>query len=247
MSPDPASAPGPAGPSVTAIVPVFNEEATLAEVLRALAAAPSVDEILVVSDGSTDASVEIARRTGVRVIHHKRNAGKGLTLATGVEHARSPILLFVDGDILNLSRDLIEQLIRPVLAGRLAMNIGIRHRGILLDAIHRRTGPLLSGIRCLKREIFEAVPDEYLLGYRIETALNWACGELGEPCGTVVLRRIEHRVKEKKRGFRLGLAARLEMFAAVFRAWLRLRLDPPSLNHAGTRPASELELEYIDS
>jgi len=236
-----------AGLRVAAIVPAYNEEATLVEVLSVLKATPSIDEILVVSDGSTDGTVEIARAQGLRTIHLRENQGKGRAMAIGVAHTSAPILVFVDGDILNLTVELLDRLVAPVLSGRSDMNVGFRHRGRLLDAIHPYTGPLLSGIRCLRREVFEAVPESHLEGFAIETGLNWACRQLGGRTTTFVMYNLKHLVKEKKRGLIQGSRARFEMFAAVFRAWLVLTTRPPALRH-GMAAASVLnpELEYIN-
>ena len=183
---------------MAAIVPAYNEEETLADVLSVLRSSELVDEIIVVSDGSDDRTAQVAHALGVRAIELKHNQGKGVALAVGVIHTRAPVLVFVDGDILNLSDYLLRQLIEPVTRGRCEMNIGIRSRGWLIDEIHRRIGPLLSGIRCLRREIFEAVPEDFLEGFRIEAALNWTCGYLGRRRGTTVFYQLKHRVKEKK-------------------------------------------------
>lgn len=231
---------------VAAIVPAYNEEATVTEVLSVLKATPGIDEILVVSDGSTDGTVEIARSLGLRTIRLRENQGKGRAMAIGVAHTDAPVLLFVDGDILNLTKDLLTRLIEPVVSGRSDMNVGIRHRGAVIDALHRRTGPLLSGVRCLKREVFEAVPASHLEGFAIETGLNWACRELGRRITTTVMYNLKHLVKEKKRGLVEGSQARYKMFAAVFRAWVSLKLDPPDLRRAPARPLLKPELEYIN-
>src|SRR5262249_26136504 len=157
-----------------------------------------------------------ARSMGVKTIHLRKNQGKGTAMAVGVAHTEAPILVFVDGDILNLTHEMLEELIRPVLEGRSEMNVGIRHRGSLLNTIHVHFAPLLSGIRCLKREVFEAVPEEDIAGFAIETGLNWACREIGRRITTTVLFHLKHRVKEKKRGLVQGARARCQMFAAVF-------------------------------
>lgn len=241
MTPSPL--PKPAH-SVAAIVPAFNEEATLHEVLTVLRSTPVIGEILVVSDGSTDRTVEIARSLGLQTIHLRRNVGKGMAMAVGVAHTEAPVLLFVDGDILNLTVELLAKLIEPVLAGSCDMNVGIRHRGPTLDFIHERYGPLLSGIRCLRREIFEAVPETHLKGFAIETGLNWACRKLGRPITTTWMYNLKHLVKEKKRGLVAGAAARIEMFAAVFRAYLALRFGEPGLRQTPLVSSLQPELEY---
>lgn len=231
---------------VAAIVPAYNEEATLTEVLSVLTATPGIGEILVVSDGSTDGTVGIARSLGLRTIHLRENQGKGRAMAIGVAHTDASVLLFVDGDILNLTKDLLTQLIEPVVSGRSDMNVGIRHRGAVIDAFHRRTGPLLSGVRCLKRRVFEAVPESHLEGFAIETGLNWACRELGCRITTTVMYNLKHLVKEKKRGLVEGSRARYKMFAAVFRAWVSLKLDRPDLRQAPDNALFQPELEYIN-
>jgi glycosyltransferase involved in cell wall biosynthesis len=220
-------------PAVTAVVPAFNEEETLTEVLSVLRATELVDETIVVSDGSTDDTVGVAHAMGCKIIQLHENQGKGVAMAVGVAHTGSPILVFVDADILNLSEYLLRRLIEPVLDGRTAMNIGIRSRGWLVNAVHRRTGPLLSGIRCLRREIFAAVPEDYLTGFRIETAMNWTCRRLGLHCSTTVLYGLKHRVKEKKLGLLAGARSRMWMFSAVFQAYLSLILNPPTLRRQG--------------
>jgi len=234
-------------PRVAAVVPAFNEQETLAEVLTVLKSTGHVDEVLVVSDGSTDETVEIARQLGVKTLHLRRNYGKALAMSIGVAHTDAEIVLFVDGDILNLSEYLLDQLITPVVEGEADMVIGVRHRGWLLDLFHRNFGPLLSGLRCLRREIFESVPEEYLKGYTVETALNWTCAQLGQRSETVVFHNLRHVVKEKKRGFSIGLKARYDMFQAVFLAWLALTWKRPGLRHAAgqVRPGSPVP-EYIN-
>jgi glycosyltransferase involved in cell wall biosynthesis len=234
-------------PRVAAIVPAYNEAETLVEVLRVLQATPLIQEILVVSDGSTDDTVEIARCQGLRTIHLRQNQGKGIAMAVGVAHTDAEILTFVDGDILNLTTEQLTSLIEPVLAGRSDMNVGVRNRGAICNDLQRRHGPLLSGIRCLRREIFEAVPESHLEGFAIETGLNWACGELGMRITTTVLHNLKHLVKEKKRGLVRGFRARMRMYAAVFGAWAVLRLTRPSLRRVLPRQENlQPELEYIN-
>jgi glycosyltransferase involved in cell wall biosynthesis len=232
---------------VAAIVPAYNEEETLAEVLAVLKSTPVIQEILVVSDGSTDRTVEIARSLKLRTIHLRENHGKGTAMAVGVAHTDTEILLFVDGDILNLTGEVLEQLMEPVLAGRSDMNVGVRNRGEVINAIQQRTGPLLSGIRCLRRQVFEAVPESHREGFAIETGLNWACRELGMCTTTIVIHNLKHLVKEKKRGLWRGLKARGRMFAAVFGAYLVLRFKRPGLRHAAAGPpVFQPELDYIN-
>jgi heme/copper-type cytochrome/quinol oxidase subunit 3 len=77
--------------------------------------------------------------------------------------------------------------------------------------------------------------------------LNWACRELGKCTTTIVMHNLKHLVKEKKRGLWRGMKARVRMFAAVFGAYLVLRVKRPVLRHAeGNPPLFQPELEYIN-
>jgi glycosyltransferase involved in cell wall biosynthesis len=80
-------------------VPAFNEEAGLAVVLRKLLQSVDDDcEVIVVDDGSVDATATVARGFPVRLVQHERNRGKGVALKTGIEHATGDIIIWIDAD-----------------------------------------------------------------------------------------------------------------------------------------------------
>ncbi len=71
--------------SVLALIPAYNASETVAEVVRHLKALDPSLEVLVVDDGSSDGTGDVARLAGARVIRHDRNRGKGAALRTGFE------------------------------------------------------------------------------------------------------------------------------------------------------------------
>jgi dolichyl-phosphate beta-glucosyltransferase len=99
----PAKKTSPA-PRLSVVIPAYNEELRIGATLQAVGAfldsAPFSSEILVVDDGSTDRTVEVARsaRPGIRLISNDRNRGKGYTVRHGVSEARGGIILFTDAD-----------------------------------------------------------------------------------------------------------------------------------------------------
>lgn len=202
----------------TAIVAAYNEEGTIAEVLRALTASPLIDEVIVVSDGSEDRTVAIARAfEGVRTIALHENHGKGFAMAVGVANASNETLFFCDGDMYNLTEEHIRALVLPVLDGEADMNIGVRNRGPLANFFHLKLkcGPVLSGIRVMRRAVFETVPPQYQSHYKIEAALNCFCARAGYRQRQTVIDGLGHVIKESKRGVRDGLKARWGMSREV--------------------------------
>jgi glycosyltransferase involved in cell wall biosynthesis len=203
----------------TAIVAAYNEEGTIADVLRALTASPLIDEIIVVSDGSEDATVEIARTfDGVRTVALHENHGKGFAMAVGVATATNDTLFFCDGDMYNVTEDHIRALVSPVLRGDCEMNIGVRNRGDVANFLHLRMkcGPILSGIRVMRRQVFETVPAQYQSHFKIEAALNYFCARAGFRQQETVIYGLGHVIKESKRGLADGLQARWKMSREVF-------------------------------
>lgn len=211
---------------VSAVIAAYNEEDTIAEVLTALQRSPLIDEIIVVSDGSTDRTVEISRSFDVRTIALRENQGKGCAMRLGVAHAVNDVFFFVDGDMLNVQEAHIESLVRPVLQRRCDMNVGIRHRGPVLDFFHLKVhfGPVLSGIRVMRREVFESVPAQFMERFKIETALNYFCGRNGYRQWNTVIYDLGHVIKEHKRGWSEGLISRYLMTREVVLTHLDLYL-----------------------
>src|SRR5262245_49068465 len=88
---------------VVALVPAFNEAATIGEVLDGLRGA--VDHVLVVDDGSTDGTGAIARQASAEVIAHPVNRGKGHAIRAGIHALASrdyTHVLLLDGDMQHL-------------------------------------------------------------------------------------------------------------------------------------------------
>ena len=202
----------------TAIVAAYNEEKTIAAVLRALTSSPLIDEVIVVSDGSEDGTVEIARTfDGVRTIALRENHGKGFAMAVGVANASNDTLFFCDGDMYNVTEQHIEALVSPVLRGECDMNVGVRDRGELANFFHLKLkcGPVLSGIRVMRRDVFETVPPQYQSHYKIEAALNCFCARAGYRQTETVIYGLDHVIKESKMGLTDGLQARWRMSSEV--------------------------------
>ena len=84
--------------AVTVIVPAFNEADSIAGVVADLRAADAWHEILVIDDGSKDATADRAAEAGARVVRHPYNKGNGAAVKTGIRNATGEYILIVDGD-----------------------------------------------------------------------------------------------------------------------------------------------------
>jgi glycosyltransferase involved in cell wall biosynthesis len=121
---------------VSIVIPVYNEEATVARVVSRVAALPLNSEIIIVDDCSTDKTREILARVtdmrNVQVILKDQNAGKGAALRTGFEHATGNFVVVQDADLEYDPRD-IPPIIQPLMRGEADIVYGSRFIG---DVVH---------------------------------------------------------------------------------------------------------------
>lgn len=178
---DPAA--GPPVTSVVAIIAAKDEAARIAATLAAVHRIAGVDLVIVVDDGSSDATARIAEEAGAVVVSHPGNRGKAAAMATGARIAadlerrepsvtgRARELLFIDADLEDSAANLAV-LLGPVVSGEADMTIAVLPpqktsgggHGFVVrlarNGIERHTGwtssQPLSGMRCLSREAFEA-------------------------------------------------------------------------------------------
>lgn len=122
------SPPGKSDNSVLIITPAFNEAPHLPRVLEQLRKSRPEDRLLVIDDGSTDATAELARLRGAVVIKHPFNLGYGASLQTGVKYAlrnRYQFAVFLDADGQHDPVS-ISTLLAPCLSGSADLVIGSR-------------------------------------------------------------------------------------------------------------------------
>jgi len=101
---------------VTVVIPVLNESARVASVVRLALKSRRVGEVIVVDDGSIDDTPELAQAAGARVFT-STFLGKGGSMEEGLAEARHDTILYLDGDLAGLGDDLVERVTGPVLNG----------------------------------------------------------------------------------------------------------------------------------
>ncbi|HYB17370.1 MAG TPA: glycosyltransferase family 2 protein [Streptosporangiaceae bacterium] len=180
---------------VAVVIPARDEADRIQATVTAAAGIPGVALVIVVDDGSGDATAAVAQRAGAVVTRHGRNRGKGAAMETGAEAARvidqrehrdrPRHLLFLDADLADTAAR-AGPLIDPVLAGKADMTIAVFSTTVKLGGhglvvgmsgagIHRATGwrpaQPLNGQRCLTRAAFEAARP-IARGWGAETGLT---------------------------------------------------------------------------
>ncbi|QLD88779.1 glycosyltransferase family 2 protein [Natronomonas salina] len=123
-------------------IPTYNEEVAIGSVV--LNSQQYADEVIVVDDGSTDQTVEIATQAGATVIKHPENKGKGGAIKTLLSHAQNrdlDALVLLDGDGQHVPRD-IPDVVEPILQKECDFTIGSRYldEETTETPLHRRIG-----------------------------------------------------------------------------------------------------------
>jgi len=119
--------------SVSVIMPVYNEAATLHKIVHAVLARPEVFELIMVDDGSDDSSWEVMQQLRnedprIQIFQHPENKGKGASLRTGINRASGDVVLIQDAD-LEYDPAQYPDLLRPIEKGHADVVFGSRFLG----------------------------------------------------------------------------------------------------------------------
>lgn len=181
----------PSSLSVAVLIPAFNEEGALADtvatILQQKALVPNL-EIIVINDGSTDRTSEVARGLPVTLIEHETNRGYGASLKDGLQRATSEYILIADADGTYPLED-IPKLLES--APHFEMVVGARTGAVVQVPLMRKPGKwvitrlaeylsgrtipdLNSGLRVFRRDVamrfFSLYPD----GFSFTTTITLA-------------------------------------------------------------------------
>lgn len=108
---------------MSVIIPAYNEEKRIGNVLARIP--DFVDEVIVIDDGSSDATYEVAKRYTDKAIRLNKNMGKGAALREGLRHASGDIIVFMDADGQHNPKE-IPKLLEPIIKGKADFVIGKR-------------------------------------------------------------------------------------------------------------------------
>jgi glycosyltransferase involved in cell wall biosynthesis len=188
-----------ARPCLTVVMPVYNEGASVAEIIGRVLRQNSVQELIIVDDCSTDKTGEVlsklaAAESRIRLFSHTRNCGKGAALRTGFKEAQGDIVIIQDAD-LEYDPSEYGKLLGPILSGRADVVYGSRFLGseahrvlyfwhsvgnyflTLLSnmATNLNLTDMETGFKAFRREIIQAIKlEENRFGFEPEVTAKLA-------------------------------------------------------------------------
>lgn len=202
---------------LTCLIPAWNEAARLPGVLRAAQDHPLIDRLLVVDDGSTDGTPEVARDHGAEVLRMPVNGGKTAALAAGIAALSGAHAMLLDADLVGLTADDIARLAEPVLAERAQATISLRGNA---PGVWRALGvDYISGERVLPVALLQALAPALpaLPRFGFEVFLNRAMKAQGVCVEIVGWPGVASPWKASKQGVWRGLRGDAAMIRDILR------------------------------
>ncbi len=205
--------------ALSIVIPAKNEAATIADVVASARSEYPEGEIIVVDDGSTDATADLAEAAGATVVRHPESLGNGAAVKSGARAAKGEILALMDGDGQHDPRDLGKLLAR--LDEGYQMAVGARDSGshasvgrwfanglyneIASRLTGRRVPDLTSGFRAVRASMFRQFL--YLLpnGFSYPTTITMAFLRSGYPVCFEPITAAERSGKSHIRPIRDGI------------------------------------------
>ena len=202
---------------VGAVVPIYNEESTLGNVLLQLYYCKNIDRIIVVDDGSTDQTwhnlrlfKKIDRLKKINLIKLKKNSGKGNAVKVGVKFldkyldASFNYILLFDADLIGLEEWHIQRMIDEVKNPGISMVIGLRDKGNIFLNMLMPYFPLNGGERAFERGVLiDIIKSPLIEGWGLESVMNDYCRKKKLGVSKIMLNGLDHiGIQTKKYGIK---------------------------------------------
>ena len=210
-------------PYITAVIPAYNEENTIGDILKTLKSCGLINKIILINDGSTDRTLEIVKQYNVEIINLDSNMGKSQAVKYGCSNLKTDILFLCDGDLIGFKEYHAKKILEPVLEGESTMSIGLRDYGTIQNYIAKMF-PLISGERAIVYSVFkEMLSSKYFYDYGMEPVMNHYCEKNKLKVKSIAL-NYNHVLKTKKMKV-LGLILLIRELLHIFYICLALKIN----------------------
>ena len=214
---------------VAVVVPAWNEEQDIQLVLDALGPIEWLTQVVVVDDGSSDATPRVAQECAdkyptMSVLRLAQNQGKGCAMLEGIRTLTAEVetVVFLDADLIGLTEDHLKVLVDPVKNLDCDMSVAIFKKGYWRTDISQKFAPNLNGQRCLPlRAAEEALIPLTESGYGVEIGLTLYARRKQWRIQYVDWPGMTHDMKEEKLGMIEGNRVRIMMYSQILAAWYR--------------------------
>jgi glycosyltransferase involved in cell wall biosynthesis len=201
---------------ISCIIPAYNEEKRIATVLNSVVKHPKIGEIILVDDGSIDETLVVARSfPEIKIIEQKVNAGKSKAFHKGFLESKGDIIFMLDADLLGITQKDIDDLLDPVLSGRVPFSMSMRKNSPLIDRIIGLD--FFSGERVFHRKLIEdeieKIPN--LPRFGLETFINEILIKGKHPIEIVFWKNVESPYKISKKGLIKGVRGEMGMWRDI--------------------------------
>ncbi len=201
---------------ITVLIPALNEAKTIANVVK-VASEAGFKNILVISDGSSDETAQLARTAGAEVLELHPNRGKGGAVKAGALKASTAYVLLLDADLLKLEVRHLKAMLEPVEQKRADTTAGLFVGGGIITDFGNRATPQWSGQRVIPRATILAAKNLETAGYGIEIAINDQIAAENLRLEYIDLVGVSQVIKEQKLGLVAGVARRIKMYWQILR------------------------------
>ncbi|NLM13436.1 MAG: glycosyltransferase family 2 protein [Epulopiscium sp.] len=207
---------------ISVIIPAYNEEGRIGNVLSALMGFEYIKEIIVVNDGSIDQTTKEAQKYPVTLIELPFNQGKAAAIKRGLEISSGEWILFLDADLNGLNKEHLLSMIEYTKREDIDMVIGIFTKGKFITDISHKIAPFLSGQRLIRRTVLEGMPHFEHTRYGIELMITEYVHKMGCQVKKVKLPHVYHIPKEQKRGWIKGKIEKYSMYRNIISTLLEI-------------------------
>lgn len=209
--------------SCTCIIPFYNEEEGVVEVIKKISSIKQFDEIILVNDGSQDNSLEIVqnfvakhKNTRIQVVSYKKNQGKAHAIQTGLKKVKTEYVCMFDSDLKKINTKEVTYMIENMfLHPEIDMGILRRiHAKRFIKIFYREL--ILSGQRMLRTKDLHKIYEDNFEKYQLEVAIN----TFMEKNKKIVVRYPftgENTFKGQKRWIFQGIKKDISMFRDIFK------------------------------